>query len=210
MPELGREFVDALSIPSAEFDRNPYFTYSGSGRYLPLIKRLIEVHDYAGIGRLYEAIGAADLMLLHIAIDNRISRMEACFALTLAAHWYRKGGETELAILPAKRVLVEAERLRESGQLLVGPVTYYHWYLIEIMGDAAAVFDPERALGYYREALDGFATVEENDELGEGNEVFPGNFLYQIALHFLVEGHRLNWMLAKGRIPAKISQWLKA
>ncbi|HEY3363455.1 MAG TPA: hypothetical protein VGK74_00110 [Symbiobacteriaceae bacterium] len=209
MSELGRKFVDALSIPIAEFDRRHHFTYAGTGRHFPLMKQLHEMQDYAGLGRLHEAMGAVDLMLHHLTPDNPVSLMKAFSTLILGAHWYRKGGEAELAALAAKRALVEAERIRKPGELLVGPVTYYHWYLTEMMGDAAAVFDPELALGYYREALDGFATVDKDDEVGEAQESFPGNFLYDTALYFLAEGHRLNWMRAKARIPAKISQWLK-
>ncbi|MGE5674482.1 MAG: hypothetical protein ACM3XM_11475, partial [Mycobacterium leprae] len=78
-----------------------------------------------------------------------------------------------------------------------------------MMGDAAAVFDPELALAYYREALAGFATVDECDEQGEAANYFLGLFLDR-QLHFLAHEHLINWNLARHRIPAKISQWLKA
>lgn len=212
MSERSRQFVDAMSVPDEVYNRPVPFKYSRTGRHFPLLKLLQEAHDYAGLGRLHEAIATADLMLLHLeAPKGPVAPMEVYGTLIAAAHWYQRAGETESAVLAAKRALFEAGKLLARADLFEGHATIYRWYLTEMMGDAAAVFHRELALSYYRTALAGFAAFDKDDEVGEASDVgFPSTYLYHMCCHFLVDGHRHNWMLAKGRIPPKIREWLES
>ncbi|MDF2630459.1 MAG: hypothetical protein K0R39_4290 [Symbiobacteriaceae bacterium] len=211
MSELARQFLDALRAPADESAVSPFFTYSGACRHFPLRNPLLDAKDAAGLARLHEAVATADLMLLHLGAANHLmSNIEVIGALIQAAHWYRKAGEAELALLPAKRAVYEARRVLDRSDLFKEYDAIYWWYLTEMMGDAAAIYDRALALACYQAALDGFGAAGEDEELGCAQDVgFPYSYLYHMSLHFLTAAHNSPWELARTRIPPKIQEWLR-
>lgn len=211
MTKLARQFVDLLSVTTAQYDAARPFLYGTKGGSASLVTQLHGSQDYAGIAALLEAIAAADSMLLHLTPSPRPeNHMRVIGAQIQAAHWYGKCGEAELGTLAAKRAMTQASRLIDRTDLFQGYDAIYRSYLMEMMGDAAAVYDQELARTQYNAAMDGFATVSEDDQLAEGNEYFPGGYLYHMVHHFMTDGHQLRWMLAEERIPAKIKEWLES